>query len=90
MGSNRYLPFSILLPAFRQPVWLMGINHIMAEVEIKTRPGICQGVLVHCCVAYAFTGPFSGTKNRLALATVFGSSVQKLFFDTFCHTRFGR
>jgi hypothetical protein len=40
--------------------------------------------------AYAFTGPFAGTKKRLAFANVLGSSVQKLFFDTFCQTRFGR
>lgn len=38
----------------------------------------------------AFTGPFSGRKKRLAFASVAGSSVQKLFFDTFSQIRFGR
>jgi glucokinase len=35
-------------------------------------------------------GDLVGTKKRLALARVLGSSVQKLFLETFSHTRLGR
>ncbi len=63
----------------------------------QNRPGKLPGrsitlcVFVPLCWPYPCAcAPFSGTKNRFAFDTVLGSSVQKLFFDTFCHTRFGR
>ncbi|OQA47176.1 MAG: hypothetical protein BWY52_00299 [Chloroflexi bacterium ADurb.Bin325] len=58
-------------------------------MDFKSKaPDICAGAFDS--LAYALIGPFSGTKNRFAFVNVLGSSVQKLFFDTFCQTRLGR